>query len=101
MGYAPTSAMPNHVKFAANAGDCCVFDLATWHTAQPNTSKLERWNTIQGYHSGALDQNTGPGSGTRTGPMMEPEMLARLEKAGRLSASKRRLLGMKDELKAD
>lgn len=46
-GYAPTSMMPNHVKFAARAGDCCVFDLATWHTAQPNTSKLERCNTIQ------------------------------------------------------
>eukprot|EP01052_Picozoa_sp_SAG31_P013902 SAG31_NODE_848_length_11534_cov_8.897463_12_plen_229_part_00 len=28
-GYAPTSLMPNHVKFAAKAGSCMVFDLAT------------------------------------------------------------------------
>lgn len=28
-GYAPTRMMPNHVKFAAQAGDCCIFDLAT------------------------------------------------------------------------
>ena len=28
-GYAPTHLMPNHVKFVARAGDCCVFDLAT------------------------------------------------------------------------
>ena len=28
-GYAPTRMMPNHVKFAARAGDCCIFDLAT------------------------------------------------------------------------
>jgi hypothetical protein len=57
-GYAPTSMMPNHVKFAARAGDCCVFDLATWHTAQPNRSQLERWNTIQ----------VGSGAGTGVQP---------------------------------
>ena len=28
-GFAPLSLMPNHVKFAANAGDCCIFDLAS------------------------------------------------------------------------
>ena len=34
-GFAPLGAMPNHLKFAAKAGDCCIFDLATYHTAQP------------------------------------------------------------------
>ena len=28
-GYAPMGSMPNCVKFAAKAGDCCIFDLAT------------------------------------------------------------------------
>lgn len=28
-GYAPMGSMPNSVKFAAKAGDCCIFDLAT------------------------------------------------------------------------
>jgi hypothetical protein len=39
-GYAPTRMMPNHVKFAAQAGDCCVFDLATCtHIALPDVSE--------------------------------------------------------------
>ena len=65
-GFAPMGSMPNHVKFAAKAGDCIIFDLATYHTAQPNTSKLERWNTIQGYHSASIAGS----HGTPTGPIM-------------------------------
>ena len=84
-GYAPMSSMPNSVLFAARAGDCIIFDLATWHTAQPNTSKLERWNTIQGYHSGAITAH----GGTPTGPMMGDEMLAKLAELGRLTPTKR------------
>jgi hypothetical protein len=37
-GFAPMGSFPNHVKFAARAGDCMIFDLATFHTAQPNVS---------------------------------------------------------------
>ena len=84
-GYAPMSSMPNSVLFAARAGDCIIFDLATWHTAQPNTSKLERWNTIQGYHSGAITAH----GGTPTGPMMGDEMLLKLAELGRLTPTKR------------
>ena len=84
-GYAPMSSMPNSVLFAARAGDCIIFDLATWHTAQPNTSKLERWNTIQGYHSGAITAH----GGTPTGPMMGDEMLSKLAELGRLTPTKR------------
>ena len=29
LGFAPTGSIPNHVKFAARAGDCCIFDIAT------------------------------------------------------------------------
>lgn len=123
-----TGSIPNHVKFAANAGDCCIFDretaaakycfrrspwqslrghlllpvfrssyvagcstVATWHTAQPNRSQLERWNTIQGYHSAALRGGKG---GTPTGGMMGDGMLERLAAAGQLTASKRHVLGM-------
>ncbi len=66
--------------------------VRTGHTAQPNTSEHERWNTIQGYHSGALDQ--GPDGGTRTGAMMSANMLRRLDEAGRLTSSHKQLLGM-------
>jgi hypothetical protein len=35
-GYAPNGSIANHVKFAAKAGDCCIFDIASasvplWH----------------------------------------------------------------------
>jgi hypothetical protein len=30
LGFAPLSCVPNHVKFAAKAGDCCIFDIASW-----------------------------------------------------------------------
>ena len=62
-----------------------ALSLATWHTAQPNTSKLERWNTIQGYHSGAITAH----GGTPTGPMMGDEMLLKLAELGRLTPTKR------------
>jgi hypothetical protein len=91
-GFAPMGSMPNSVKFAAKAGDCCIFDLATFHTAQPNTSTMERWNTIQGYHSASVLGL--PGGGTPTGPIMGDEMLKLLDEGGRLSSTKRRLLHM-------
>jgi hypothetical protein len=30
LGFAPLSSVPNHVKFAAKAGDCCIFDISSW-----------------------------------------------------------------------
>lgn len=86
-GMAPLSAMPNHVKFAAKAGDCMVFDLATWHTAQPNTSSRERENLIIGYRSGTAVGNTGG--------LMTDGMLRRLDAAGLLGERKRELLGVR------
>ena len=70
-----------------------IFDLATFHTAQPNVSSKERWNTIQGYHSAKI---AGVG-GTPTGGIMTDGMLQKLASAGRLTASKRRVLGMPAE----
>eukprot|EP01052_Picozoa_sp_SAG31_P002545 SAG31_NODE_90_length_26410_cov_175.663981_22_plen_129_part_00 len=86
-GCAPLGLMPNAVKFVAKAGDCMVFDLATWHTAQPNTSNKERENLIMGYHA--------KGVGGRTGHMMSGEMVARLDTAGLLKEeAKRKLLDL-------
>eukprot|EP01051_Picozoa_sp_SAG22_P015108 SAG22_NODE_1929_length_3293_cov_3.309956_4_plen_87_part_00 len=80
--------MPNAVHFAAKAGDCMVFDLATWHTAQPNTSAAERENLIMGYRA------RGP-EGGRTGHMMTDGLVARLDAAGLLDdPSTRRLLDL-------
>ena len=70
--------------------------LATWHTAQPNTSQLDRENTIQGYCSASIVPSVieGRRRGTQTGGMMGPEMLAALEAAGRLTESQRAVLGL-------
>jgi hypothetical protein len=93
-GYAPLASFPNHVKFAARAGDGLIFDLATFHTAQPNVSRLERWNTIQGYHSASILGQPRPVGGTPTGPIMSDNMLRRLARAGKLTVAQRRILNM-------
>ena len=60
---------------------------AAWHTAQPNTSHLDRENFILGYTSGRATQRG-------TGAMLPAELLERFEQEGRLTPSKRKLLGL-------
>ena len=127
-GYALSDSIANNVKFAARAGDCCIFDIASasqnvpaanahhgnslltsvwlvvcvlsiafrlvaWHTAQPNTNaaQLDRESFILGYTSARS-------AGTRTGATLPMELLERCEQAGRLSTSKRKLLGLPEDV---
>ena len=53
-----------------------------------NTSCKERENLILGYHSASIVG----GDGIRTGHVMSDGMVARLDAAGRLNETKRRLL---------
>ena len=32
-----------HVRFSGKAGDCCIMDLRTWHTAMENTTDRDRY----------------------------------------------------------
>ena len=127
-GYALSDSIANNVKFAARAGDCCIFDIASasqnmptahahhvnflltsawlivcalptvfrlvaWHTAQPNTNaaQLDRESFILGYTSARS-------AGTSTGAVLPMELLERCEQAGRLSTSKRKLLGLPEDV---
>ena len=83
-----SAAMPNCVKFVAPAGSACIFDLATWHTAQPNTSAHERENLILGYHS---RRTRSP-----TGHLIPAETLRRLDDKQLLRPAARGLLGLDD-----
>ena len=87
-GFAPTGSIQNHVKFAAKAGDCCVFDIATWHTAQPNRSARERENLILMFSGSAGTSRTKP-----YGELGE-ESVARLRELGRLDEATAAVLGV-------
>ena len=78
-GYAPSSAIQNHVKFSAEAGSAIIFDIATFHTAQPNTSQLSRECVIMMYASAQAAQNH----------TTLNELVQDWDRAGRLSPSKR------------
>jgi ectoine hydroxylase-related dioxygenase (phytanoyl-CoA dioxygenase family) len=65
-------------------GNAIIFDIATFHTAQPNTSSLDRENVILMYTSSQGAQNTN----------YSTELLQQFEAAGRLTQTKRSLLGM-------
>ena len=82
------NAMPNHFKFVAPAGCACIFDLATWHCAQPNTSARERENVILGYHS---KRTRSP-----TGHLIPAHTLMALDEKGMLRRSHCQLLGLDD-----
>ena len=41
-----------HVRFSGKAGDCCIMDLRTWHTAMENTTDRDRY--LQRLTSGCL-----------------------------------------------
>ena len=84
-GYAPSGAIQNHVKFSAEAGSAIIFDIATFHTAQPNTSQRARECVIMMYASAQAAQN-------RTTALNE--LVPEWERAGRLNPSKRALLGL-------
>ena len=83
-GYAPSGAIQNHVKFAAEAGSAILFDISTFHTAQPNTSELDRENVILMYTSAQGAQNTN----------YSMELVQKFERAGNLSPSKRAVLSL-------
>ena len=78
----PQSAMPNAFKFAVNKGDVCLFDTTIWHTASPNTSGVDRENTIIHYQA-----NSSPSA-----PGVPEDVLALAETAGLLSPQRRDLL---------
>ena len=87
-GAGRTDLMPNYHSFVAPAGSACIFDLATWHTAQANTSGRERENFILGYHNKRTRSPTGhlpPGA-----------TLARLDDAGLLRQEAKEMLGLHD-----
>ena len=85
-GYAPLDSIPNHVTFAARAGDCMIADISTWHTAMPNTSDRDRSCTIISYTSSRVRQ--GPWTGR------PQEVLQDWAAAGLLSGDTARLLGL-------
>ena len=87
-GELPVTSMPNHFKFAAKAGDCIIFDIASWHSAMPNTSDLEREAVIMGFKNGS---HVGRAT-ARTGGMPSPELLKRLDARGLLSDELKGLL---------
>jgi ectoine hydroxylase-related dioxygenase (phytanoyl-CoA dioxygenase family) len=80
--------MPNHFKFAAKAGDCIVFDIASWHSAMPNHTDLEREAVIIGFKNGS---HVGRAT-ARTGGMPSPELLKKLDAKGVLSDEHKQLL---------
>ena len=87
-GFAPTGSIQNHIKFAAKAGDCCVFDIATWHTAQPNRSTRERENLIMMYSGAANTSRTTPFA------QLSQQSIARLQQLERLDARTASILGV-------
>ena len=87
-GELPVTAMPNHFKFAAKAGDCIVFDIASWHSAMPNHTGLDREAVILGYKNGS---HVGRAT-ARTGDMPTPELLRELDERGLLSDEHKGLL---------
>ena len=89
-GYAPSGLVQNHVKFASKAGDAIIFDIATFHTGQPNTSALDRECTILMYTNARAAASYKERRGS-----LSPGLLERLEAAGTLSSpGRRKLLGM-------
>jgi len=87
-GELPVTSMPNHFKFAAKAGDCIVFDIASWHSAMPNHTDLEREAVIIGFKNGS---HVGRAT-ARTGGMPSPELLKKLDAKGVLSDEHKQLL---------
>lgn len=80
--------MPNAFKFEASAGDCIVFDIASWHSAMPNRTHLEREAVILGYKNAS---HVGKAE-ARTGGMPSAKLLNALDEKGLLSAQHKELL---------
>ena len=64
-----------HVRFSGRAGDCCIMDLRTWHTAMENTTTEDRHTIITSFDRWGVK-----GQGGR---------MAELEAAGGLPAAVR------------
>ena len=78
--------MPNHVNTCVPAGWAVVMDVSCWHTALANTSGTDRVYTICGYTRAV-------GEGSR--PTRQPSAVhRRLEDAGLLPVSRKRVLGL-------
>ena len=85
-GFAALSMIPNHVPFAAKAGDAIVVDISTWHTAMQNTSPQARECTITSYTSARA--MPGPW------PRVDAGVLRGWKASGTLSEDRQRLLGI-------
>ena len=82
----PSERMPNHVNTCVPAGWAVVMDVSCWHTALANTSGTDRVYTICGYTRAV-------GEGSR--PTRQPSAVhRRLEDAGLLPVSRKRVLGL-------
>ena len=126
-GYALSDSIANNVKFAARAGDCCIFDIASaskmCHCQRTprhfpshlcaacclrtvHCFRLLAWHTAQPNTNAAqldresfiLGYTSARSAGTSTGATLPMELLERCEQAGRLSTCKRKLLGLPEDV---
>merc|ERR1711964_58608 len=83
----PSTALPNHVAFAAPAGWAAIFDIAAWHTGLPNDSDSERQNVILSYMRDPRFSNA-------SGCGLDAETADKIEAHGAMSARRRLLMGV-------
>ncbi len=83
----PSTALPNHVAFAAPAGWAAIFDIAAWHTGLPNDSESERQNVILSYMRDPRFSNA-------SGCGLDAETADKIEAHGAMSARRRLLMGV-------